>query len=197
MPVPAPDALTPQLLLAAYSQGYFPMGEEDGSIAWHHPDPRAIFPMDSIVPNARFARMLRASGMRCTLDEAFPLVMERCATVHGSPWITPEMVVAYTSLHRMGHAHSVETWLNDELVGGIYGVCIGGAFFGESMFSLRANASKAGFHHLVMHLRRNDFLLFDTQYINAHTASLGAVEIPRAVFLERLSQAIALSISFA
>ena len=189
-PTPGKLRLTPDLLLAAYKQGFFPMGDEFGETEWHNPDPRAIFPLEKLKPNARFRRWLRGSGLHCTIDTDFEKVMRHCATAHGDSWITEDMITAYTALHRTGHAHSVETWDADELVGGIYGVSIGAAFFGESMFSLVPNASKAAFHHLVAHLQQCDFLLFDTQYINDHTASLGAIEIAKEKFCMILAQAL-------
>jgi leucyl/phenylalanyl-tRNA--protein transferase len=182
--------LSPSLLLAAYAKGFFPMADEDGSVQWHCPDPRAVFPLENIRPNDRLQRYVRSSGFEQRIDTAFQSVMENCASVHGDSWISPAMVDAYTGLHRSGHAHSVETWLDDRLIGGIYGVHIGAAFFGESMFSLETNASKAAFHHLVEHLRQRGFRLFDTQYANPHTISLGAVEIPRKDFLEALVKAV-------
>lgn len=190
------SGLTTGLLLNAYSEGYFPMGDEEQWIRFHNPDPRAVFPLEGLKPNTRFRRFLRNSRLRCTIDADFEKVMRHCATVHGDTWITEEMIAAYTALHRIGHAHSVETRAGDELVGGIYGVSIGAAFFGESMFSLVPNASKAAFHHLAEHLRQRRFTLFDTQYLNHHTASLGAIEIPRSDFLERLQDAIQRPTSF-
>ena len=189
-PHPKASGLTTGLLLAAYSEGFFPMGDEEGQIEWHNPDPRAVFPLADLKPNARFRRFLRNSGLRCTIDADLEKVMQSCATVHGDTWITEEMIAAYTALHRLGHAHSVESWADAELVGGIYGVSIGAAFFGESMFSLVPNASKTAFFHLAEHLRECGFTLFDSQYLNDHTVSLGAIEIPRTVFLERLQDAI-------
>lgn len=182
--------LTPQLLLMAYRGGFFPMADGDGWIQWHCPDPRAIFPLADLRPNKRFLRFLRGSGLHCTTDAAFEDVMRQCATVHGDTWISEEMIAAYTALHRMGHAHSVETWSGDELVGGLYGVSIGAAFFGESMFSRKPNAGKAAFYHIVDHLRANDYTLFDTQYINEHTRSLGAEEVPREEFRRMLAEAV-------
>ena len=188
---PATDRpkLSAELLLAAYSQGFFPMADELGQINWHNPDPRAIFPLETTRPNARFRRWLRNSDLHCTIDADFEGVMRQCATVHGDSWITGEMIAAYTALQHIGHAHSVETWQGDTLVGGIYGVSIGAAFFGESMFSLVPNASKTAFHHLAENLRKHGFILFDSQYANDHTVTLGAVEIPRADFLELLNDA--------
>lgn len=188
--------LTTGMLLEAYSQGYFPMGNEEGWIHWHSPDPRAVFPLDVIGPNARFARYMRNNGLYCTKDTAFEQVMRHCSTAHGDSWITEEMITAYTALHRIGQAHSVETWAGSELVGGIYGVSMGGAFFGESMFSLKPNAGKAAFYHLAENLRQRGFTLFDTQYINDHTASLGAIEIPRSRFMHLLEQALGAAVSF-
>lgn len=188
--------LSTQLLLAAYRKGFFPMTDETGQVQWYYPDPRAIFPLGSLTPNNRLRRFLRGSGYAATMDTAFETVMEQCATVHGRSWISPAMVAAYTGLHRAGHAHSVETWLNGQLIGGIYGVAIGAAFFGESMFSLKPNASKAAFYFLVEHLRQQGFLLFDTQYINHHTESLGAIEISRKNFLRTLRDAVPATASF-
>ena len=172
------------------------MGDEDGGITWHDPDPRAIFPLETVRPNARFRRFQRNSDLHCTMDTAFEEVMRNCATTHGDTWITEGMVSAYTALHRLGNAHSAEVWQADVLVGGLYGVQIGAAFFGESMFSLVPNASKVAFHHLVDHLRDHGFLLFDTQYLNDHTASLGAIEMPRPVFKRILSKAVETPSSF-
>lgn len=190
VPRNAPPPLTPELLLAAYAQGYFPMGDEAGTLHWHDPDPRAVLPLEALHPNARLRRAWRSSGLHCTLDQDLTGVMRQCAIVHGDTWITGEMIAAYTALHALGHAHSAETWQDGHLVGGLYGVRIGAAFFGESMFSRVSNASKAALHHLAAHLRERGALLFDTQYINDHTRSLGAVEIPRDVFKTRLATAV-------
>lgn len=188
--------LSPPVLWAAYRKGYFPMAKDDGSVHWHCPDPRAVFPLESIRPNNRLQRHLRSASFDMRMDTAFRAVMEFCATVHGESWISPGMVDAYTELHRSGHAHSVETWHGGSLVGGIYGVSIGAAFFGESMFSMETSASKAAFHHLADHLRQRGFQLFDTQYANPHTSALGAVEIPRQEFLAMLAVAVIAPVSF-
>ncbi|MCB0794529.1 MAG: leucyl/phenylalanyl-tRNA--protein transferase [Flavobacteriales bacterium] len=179
----------PRLLLAAYSQGLFPMAEEDGSIHWYDPPIRAVVPLDQVRTSQRTLRYMRNTPFRCTMDECFTGVMEACAD-RESTWISEEMVEAYSALHRDGHAHSVEVWHRGCLVGGLYGVRIGGVFFGESMFSRMPNASKVAFHTAVEHLKVTEATLFDVQIINAHTASLGAVEIDRASFLHLLFNAI-------
>lgn len=188
--------LSTALLLSAYAQGLFPMADQAGAIAWYTADPRAIFPLETVRPNARFRRFLKHAGFHFTLDAAFAEVIGHCATTHGDTWISPALMEAYIQLHGDGHAHSVETWLDGRLVGGIYGVHLGGAFFGESMFSLVPNGSKAAFHQLAAHLRQQGFVLFDSQFINAHTASLGAIEVPHRDYLARLQQAIALPRAF-
>lgn len=185
----------PGELLGAYAQGLFPMAHDDGHMYWHDPDPRAIFPLQDIRPNARLRRFARNEGYHCTVDRCFTAVMEACAE-RPSTWITPEMIAVYTALHRGGHAHSVETWNGDLLIGGIYGIAIGGAFFGESMFSRAPNASKVAFHFLAAHLREQGFSLFDTQYINDHTRMLGALEIPREHFRVLLADALRRPVSF-
>lgn len=165
------------------------MAHEDGELHWHDPDPRAIFPIERVRANARLRSYIRTHDYRCTIDRSFEDVMRACAD-RESTWITAEMIEAYSALHRQGRAHSVETWQQDTLIGGIYGISIGAAFFGESMFSRATNASKAAFHHLVEHLRSREIVLFDTQYINAHTRTLGAVEIPRHSFRSLLAVAV-------
>lgn len=188
--------LTTNLLLSAYARGIFPMADEHGEVSWYTADPRAIFPLEEVAPNARFRRFLRQAGFRFTFDVAFAEVIGHCASTHGDTWISPELMEAYIQLHEDGHAHSVETWRGDELVGGLYGAHLGGAFFGESMFSLVSNGSKAAFYHLVEHLRQRGFVLFDSQFINDHTASLGAVEIPAAAYKTKLDEALQLSVGF-
>lgn len=182
-------ALSPALLMEAYAQGAFPMAGRNGKIGWYSPDPRAIFRLEGLRPNARLLRYLRNNGYSCTTDTAFEAVMRACADRPGR-WISEEMVRAYTALHRMGHALGVEVWQPGELIGGLYGVKLGRAFFGESMFSRKPNASKAAFYHVADHLRANGYTLFDTQYINDHTRSLGAVEVPREAFKGMLREAL-------
>ena len=182
--------LTPALLLSAYCQGIFPMGDEDShEISWYSPDPRAIIPLDGL----RVSRSLRASIKRqdfnTTSDLAFEAVIEACAN-RESTWISQEIVSSYTELFKLGFAHSVETWLDGELVGGLYGVSIGGAFFGESMFHRATDASKIALVHLVDHLNSKKFQLLDVQFLTEHLESLGALEIPRSKYLTQLEEAI-------
>jgi leucyl/phenylalanyl-tRNA---protein transferase len=184
------DLSTSRLLLA-YRSGIFPWTVNP--ITWWSPDPRAVFELDSFRPPRRLARTLRQQPYRVTFDHAFNEVMRECARVRGGQektWITPEFITAYVALHDAGHAHSVECWQGEMLVGGIYGVQIGGFFAGESMFHRADNASKIALVHLLTHLRQRDFALFDIQMRTPITRSLGAVEIPRADYLLRLARAV-------
>lgn len=181
--------LSVEVLLHAYAQGLFPMGNDEGGIDWYCPDPRAIIPISSALPNRTMRKVLRSGRFDLTFDRAFPEVMQACADREDT-WITHSMVHAYSELHRAGHAHSTEAWQEGELVGGIYGVSIGTAFFGESMFSREDNAGKAAFHHLMAHLRQCGFRLFDSQVINDFTRTLGAVEIPFEDFQRQLVTAV-------
>lgn len=187
--------LSADLLLKAYRKGWFPMSHDEEGIFLHDPDPRAIFPLDTTRPNARAIRAFRKAGFRFTHDRAFETVMRACAD-RPETWMTEELLQAYVEMHRLGRAHSVEVWQGDAMVGGLYGVSLGGAFFAESMFSRVPNASKAAFFHLVAHLRSKGFGLLDSQYINDHTASLGAIEVPRTWFRTMLAQAMALDTDF-
>jgi leucyl/phenylalanyl-tRNA--protein transferase len=183
--------LEPGTLLAAYRQGLFPMPVARGRrIAWWSPDPRGILPLDGL----RVSRSLRRSCRRyhVTCDQAFAQVIEGCAyTERDGGWITPDVVRAYTRLHELGWAHSVETWDDDgTLVGGLYGVAIGGFFAGESMFHRARDASKVALVALVDHLRSSGATLLDVQWTTPHLESLGAIDVPRAHYLELLAQAI-------
>lgn len=187
-PPPIPAIPVAELVLA-YSEGRFPMCHDDGELYWHDPDPRAVFPLEGLGPNARAQRAFRQAGFTFSLDRAFEQVMRGCADREES-WIDERIIASFLALHAAGYAHSVEAWEGDDLVGGIYGVALRGAFFGESMFSRRANAGKAAFFALAKHLQERGFKLFDTQYINAFTAQLGAIEITRALFRDRLDVAL-------
>ena len=181
--------LSAELLLHAYRRGLFPMGNDKGEVDWYCPDPRAVIPIEEALPGRTMQRVLRNGRYRLTMDKAFERVIRACGE-REETWITEEMVQAYGALHRLGHAHSVEAWEGEELVGGIYGVSIGAAFFGESMFAKRNNAGKAAFHHLMDHLRVRCFKLFDSQIINDFTRTLGAVEIPFSGFQAKLTKAV-------
>lgn len=179
--------LHPARLLAAYRSGIFPWYSEGQPILWWSPDPRAVlFP-----ERLKISRSLRKTLGRfaVTFDRAFADVVSRCAEPRRDglgTWITPDMHLAYCRLHQLGYAHSIEAWRDDQLVGGLYGVAIGQVFFGESMFSRESNASKVAFVRLVEQLRAWNYGLIDCQVASTHLASLGAEEIPRPVFLERL-----------
>jgi len=177
--------LSIERLLASYRRGVFPWYGEDTPILWWSPDPRAVFELDGLRVSRRLARTVRSGRFRFTLDTAFAEVVRGCAEREEGTWITPEMMAAYAELHRLGHAHSLEVWCGEELAGGVYGVSQGGLFAGESMFSRVRDASKVALVHLIEHLRQRGYALFDVQYLNAHTQSLGAVEIPRAEYLRR------------
>lgn len=185
------DLALPRLLLA-YRSGIFPWTV--GPITWWSPDPRAIFELEQFHVSRSLARVLRQQIFRVTCDEAFREVMEGCAAPapgRRETWISPEFIQAYTGLHEAGHAHSIECWQGEQLVGGIYGVAVGGLFAGESMFHTVSNASKAALYHLIELLRRRDFELFDVQMLTPITKQLGAVEISREDYLKRLASAIA------
>jgi leucyl/phenylalanyl-tRNA--protein transferase len=184
-------------LLAAYRKGIFPWTVNP--ITWWSPDPRAIFELDRFHVSQSLARVIRRGKFEVTLDQSFRAVMEGCAASapgRGETWITEEFIEAYTRLHRLGHAHSVECRLRGELAGGIYGVTVGGLFAGESMFHRASDASKVALHHLIGHLRGRGFTLFDIQMVTPATRPLGAIEIPRREYLRRLSAAVTMKCSF-
>lgn len=190
-----PSRLTPEILLRAYAEGLFPMAERRGDplLYWVSPDKRGILPLDEFHVPQRLARTVRSRRFTVTADRAFADVMRACAAPgpgREESWINDEILRLYTALHAGGHAHSIECWQDDALVGGLYGVRLGAAFFGESMFSHQRDASKVALVHLVDTLQRGGFVLLDTQFITAHLAQFGAVEIPRAQYLARLGQAL-------
>ncbi|NBT57835.1 leucyl/phenylalanyl-tRNA--protein transferase, partial [bacterium] len=168
---------SPQLLWA-YSQGFFPMPNlKDETIEWYRPDPRAVLPLDQFHVSRSLRKVLNRDVFSTTLNKAFPEVVFQCAN-RPETWINAEFKRAYGELHHLGHAHSLEVWEGNELAGGVYGVQLGGAFFAESMFSLRDNASKVALYELSRHLKSQNFLLLEIQFLTPHLASLGAVEIP-------------------
>ena len=184
------DLSVPRLLLA-YRSGIFPWTDEP--LTWWSPDPRAIFEIDRFNPPKRLESKLRNHPFDLTFDRDFSAVIHACsepATGRESTWISPRFIEAYLALHRQGHAHSVEVWQEGRLVGGIYGVAIRGFFAGESMFHRVTDASKIALCHLITHLRARNFELFDTQVLSPLTARLGAIEIRRRDYLERLASAL-------
>lgn len=191
-------------MLNAYCQGYFPMADgRGGELGWYSPDPRAIQPFLVSDPLGSFhirhslAKQARKGGYQITTNLCFANVIHECATVprkneldeEAGTWISPEIETLYTQLHDLGYAHSVEAWHEDELVGGVYGVCIGAAFFGESMFSTRPYASQLCYIHLIEKLRVCGYTLLDVQFVNPHIAQFGVVEIPRDDYLRLLQDA--------
>lgn len=186
--------LDPELLMSAYAQGVFPMAEADGQVYWYTPDPRAIIPLDGFHVPRRLARTVRSSRFQVTADHSFRQVMTECAKLRPgreTTWIGAGFVEAYTALHEHGFAHSVETWQDGELVGGLYGVALGGLFAGESMFSLVRDASKVALVHLVELLREGGYVLLDTQFIvGEHMLQFGTIEISRQEYQRRLAQAL-------
>jgi len=186
--------LTTERLLSAYRQGIFPWYGEEGPILWWSPDPRLILDPRDIVISKSLTRTIKKNPFRITFDTAFEDVISRCADSKrpGQPgtWIVPEMRAAYMQLHREGVAHSVEAWQEDRLVGGLYGVSLGKAFFGESMFAEHRDASKVCLAYLAALLRAWNFDCIDCQVTTPHLLRLGAVEIPRTRFLERLRSAL-------
>jgi len=185
--------LTPRMLLEAYRLGTFPMAEsrEGRVLYWFDPVARGIMPLDGFHLSRSLARHISDMPWHVTLNTDFEAVIDGCADRHNT-WINAEINDLFTALHRMGHAHALEVRDGDDLIGGIYGLAIGGAFCGESMFSRRTNASKVALAYLVAHLKRCGFVLFDTQYLNDHLARLGGVEIPRMEYRKALAQALKL-----
>ncbi|HEX7235837.1 MAG TPA: leucyl/phenylalanyl-tRNA--protein transferase [Gammaproteobacteria bacterium] len=178
--------LAPERLLAAYRKGIFPWYQAGQPILWWSPDPRAVLWPDGLKVSRSLRRSLTKRRFELRVDTEFELVVAGCAEPRdygGGTWITAEMAAAYLRLHRMGWAHSFETWQDDRLVGGLYGVAIGRAFFGESMFTRVTDASKVALVHAVEFLRARGTRIIDCQVASAHTRSLGAVDLPRAEFL--------------
>jgi leucyl/phenylalanyl-tRNA--protein transferase len=191
-------SLNPGTLLRAYRSGIFPWSS-DPAITWWSPDPRAILDLDTWKPHRSLRKTIRQHAWRFTTDHDFEGVMRACAAPtpsRPSTWITDDFIGAYVELARSGLAHSVEVWEGTEIIGGLYGVTLGGFFGGESMFNRRTDASKAAVAFLVDHLRARGFTLLDAQVPNPHLTSLGAKEIPRAEYLRRLKAALAAPATF-
>lgn len=188
--------LTPEILLRAYAIGVFPMAEDRDAptLCWIDPDTRGVLPLDTFHVSRRLARKIRQNTFRVTADQAFLDVIKSCAAPargRETTWINDEIIALYSGLAKVGHAHSVEAWNHDgKLVGGLYGVSLGAAFFGESMFSTETDASKVALAHLVARLRAGRFTLLDTQFVTDHLANFGAVEIPREAYHAELAAAM-------
>ena len=186
--------LTPDLLLSAYGMGVFPMADPDGTVGWYAPDPRAVLPLDGFHVPKTLAKTVRQRRFEVVADRDFEATMRACAAPapdRPETWISEELVRAYVALHRAGFAHSVECWQGGAFAGGLYGVAVGGAFFGESMVSRQRDASKVALVALVERLRAGGFRLLDTQMSTPHLARFGVVEIARADFERRLAAALA------
>lgn len=200
-PVP-PQRLTPDLLLQAYALGYFPMSEDryDEEVFWVRPETRGVLPIRGMHVPRRLARRVRQEAFDVRIDTAFRAVMEGCAapqTERWQTWINGQILDAYTALHERGHAHSVEAWRDGTLAGGLYGVSIGGAFFGESMFSTVTDASKVCLVHLAARLAVGGYVLLDAQFTNDHLAQFGIEAVPAEDYARRLARAVRLPGDFA
>jgi len=187
--------IAPEVLLQGYRLGVFPMAMEDGTIEWFSPDPRAILPIDRFHVPHDLRRIARKGAFEVRIDEAFTQVIHDCAE-RSETWINAEIIESYQRLHDLGHAHSVEAWQDGKLAGGLYGVAIGGAFFGESMFHHVRDASKIALLGLIERLRVHRFTLLDTQWLTPHLEQFGAIEISRTKYLHLLNTALNLSRRF-
>lgn len=182
--------MTPELVVAAYRKGIFPMADHDGEIGWYCPDPRAVFPLDGFKVPKSLAKTVRAGKFEIRVDADFEGVMRACGA-REETWISEAIVQVYTALHQRGLAHSVEAWREGRLVGGLYGVALGGAFMGESMFSREPDASKVCLVHLVERLKARGYTLLDSQYPTEHLRRFGQALIPRDEYLRQLAAALA------
>jgi len=203
-PIPGPHRLTPEILVRAYAAGVFPMSEarDDPTIFWVDPEMRGVLPLDGLHVSKSLRKVLRRGEFEVTADQAFADVIEACAQPRPGQdgkmgtWINDEIMRAYIEMHQLGLAHSVECWQQGELVGGLYGISLKGAFMGESMFSTRTNASKVALVHLVARLRMGGYALLDTQFITEHLISMGGVEIAGQEYLDRLERAFTVDAQF-
>ena len=193
---PDVSALEPRLLISAYCNGIFPLGMENGRLSWFSPDPRGILPIDEFhVPRSTRTELAKRD-LEIRVNTAFSEVLQACSQ-RRETWITREIMQSYELLHKLGYAHSVETWEDGELIGGLYGVAIGAAFFGESMFSRRTGGSKASLIWLMEQLQKKEFILHDTQWTTNHLAMFGGKEIPREEYLRLLERAVGMQVKFA
>lgn len=184
------SVLSPHILVKAYSAGLFPMADTvNGQISWYKPDPRAIIPLDGFHLSRSLKKLIKKHNYRVSYSEDFGAVMKSCS-MRQDTWISRGLIESYSRLHRMGAAHSVEIWEGEELVGGVYGVSLGGAFFAESMFHIRDNTSKLALYYLVEKLKDSHFTLLECQYMTDHLKSLGAEEISDEIYQKRLDFAM-------
>ncbi|MFK7872422.1 MAG: leucyl/phenylalanyl-tRNA--protein transferase [Oligoflexales bacterium] len=181
--------LSPHLLLTAYSNGYFPMPENDGEILWYRPDPRAIIPLEKFHVSKSLQKHMRKHQDTITINTAFQSVMKACGD-REETWIQNDIIRVYTEMYQLGHAHSLEVWRNEHLIGGTYGLQIGGAFFAESMFHYETNASKVALYHLTQTLTAHRFKLLECQFLTPHLASLGAIEVSDETYINDLEKAL-------
>ena len=190
--------LSPETLLTAYAQGAFPMTDRDGHTRWYTADPRGVVPLDRFHIPSTLRQLLKKQPpvFEIRFNHDFEAVMRGCMEQRGDSWISEELIRAYVRLHRLGFAHSVEAWKDDELAGGLYGVSIGAVFFGESMFHRRDNASKVALVHLVERLRERDFELLDSQATTQHLRRFGCIDIPAADYMKQLDRALKMTRSF-
>ena len=190
--------ITTEMVLRAYSIGIFPMAEtaDDPSIHWIEPKRRGIIPLDGLHVSRSLAKLIRSDRFQVTIDTDFQSVIEACATTHGSTWINLPIRSLFSELFEKGHVHSVEVYEKNQLVGGLYGLALGGAFFGESMFHTVTNASKVALVHLVARLNAGGFCLLDTQFLTPHLATLGAIEIDRLEYKSLLANALSVTAEF-
>jgi leucyl/phenylalanyl-tRNA--protein transferase len=189
--------LSPRLLLTAYANGIFPMADDTGVIHWLAPDPRAIIELDQFKTSRSLRSLYQRKAFDISVDRAFDEIIDACADRKEGTWISQEIKTAYRRLHQLGFAHSVEAWQEGRLVGGLYGVALGGAFFGESMFNRVSNASKVALVALVQRMRARGFTLLDVQFVTEHLAQFGATEIPREEYERRLEAAIEMKCTLA
>ena len=189
--------LEPDTVLLAYTQGAFPMTDRDGVTRWYTADPRGVIPLNAFHIPKTLGQIVRQKRFDVRINSNFPKTMRACMTAHpGGSWISEDLIRVYSELHGMGYAHSVEAWKDGELAGGLYGVTIGGAFFGESMFHVQRDASKVALVHLVERLRERKFTLLDTQASTAHLERFGCIELPADEYMSRLRKALNLQRKF-
>lgn len=188
--------ISPEVVLNGYCSGLFPMGGPTGEITWYSPDPRGVFPLNTFRVPGTLRKTIRRGQFQVRINSSVPEVIANCGERGEGTWITPAIRRLYLALHDAGYVHSVETWRDGELVGGLYGVSIGAAFFGESMFHRVTDASKVALVALVERLKARDYRLLDTQWTTPHLARFGAVDVPKSEYLKQLEAAIVLPRSF-